>query len=411
MKIKVSQNLQKLAKILGKKSDLYVVGGYVRDQLLSLPTGDVDLCGALTVNEIKTLLNKSKFDVKDVSKKLGTAKIICENETYEYSTLRREIYKDDGSHTPETVEFIKDIKEDAKRRDFTANCLYYNINKNEIIDFYGGIKDIKNKKIRCIETPQFVFKNDGVRLLRMIRQASQLRFNISGETYHYAKKMVCKLENISLHRKFEELNLVLDIKNKYNFINPSYMKGLKLFNKLGIWKYYFDDVHHIKYKMIKRVDSKSRFVGLLIDLVNTVKPDCISYYLEQKLNSIGETKNKTTKEIEIVCGFYDALNLQNNKDYFFKYFNYFKYILPILERKAPFIARKYNFFFKYINKYKVPVQIKDLKISGADIKLNYPKIPQKKYNYILADLLNKVFRAEIDNNKECLIAEVKNYDY
>lgn len=411
MKIKVSENLQNLAKILGKKSDLYIVGGFVRDQLLGLPTGDVDLCGALTVTQIKNLLSKTNYEVKEISKKLGTAKIVCQDEKYEYSTFRKETYLNNGNHSPSEVEFIQDIKQDAKRRDFTVNCLYYNINKNQIIDFYNGIQDIKKRKIRCIETPQIVFKNDGLRILRMIRQASQLNFKIASETYHYAKKMIHMLEDISCHRKFEELNLVLDIKNKYNFINPYFMKGLRLFNKLGIWKYYFKELTNVKYSMVKRVSSNNRLTGLIIDIVDTVNPDCVSYYLEQELYNIGEPKIKTAKLIEIVCGFYDALNLKNNKDYFFMYFKVFGDILPVLERKAPLVARKYNFFYKYIIKYKVPVRIKDLKINGNDIKQNYPQIPQKKYSYILTDLLNKVFRAEIDNNKECLIEEVKNYDY
>ena len=58
----------------------------------------------------------------------------------------------------------------------------------------------------------------------------------------------------------------------------------------------------------------------------------------------------------------------------------------------------------------MPIQIKDLKINGNDIKANFPKIEEKRYKFILTDLLNKVFRAQVDNNKQCLLAEVKKYE-
>ena len=412
MKINISENLQKLAKIFGKKTDLYVVGGYIRDQLLGLKTNDIDLCSSLTITQIQTLLIGSKYTMKETNKKLGTAKICCEDEIWEYSTFRKEVYADDGSHSPIQVEFIKSVQQDAQRRDFTVNSIYYNINKQEILDFYNGTEDIKKRKIKCIETPEFVFNNDGLRILRMIRQASLLNFSIDKETFQCAKKRVYLIKDISNQRKLSELELILNSKNKYIFIKKCYVKALKQFNNLGIWKYYFENINFIKYNTVKKVNSNNRFAGLLIDIVKTVKPDCISYYLEQLVgvNGLNIPKVRANKEIEVVCGYFDALNLLNNKDYFFTYFNAFARISEILEKSAPFVHRKYNFFYKYIIRYKVPIQIKDLKINGNDIKLNYPKIPQKKYNYILTDLLNKVFRAELDNHKECLLAEVKEYD-
>lgn len=410
MKIDISENLQKLAKLFGKKNNLYVVGGFVRDQILGRKTNDIDICSAMTVTRVQKLLENSKFFVKDVNKKLGSAKICVENEVYDYCCFRREIYPSGGDHTPVQVEFIKDIKEDAKRRDFTVNCMYYDILNQNLLDFYDGMTDLKRKKIRCIETPSFVFQNDGLRILRMIRQASQLNFRIAKDTFFCAKKMAYLIQDISNARKAEELELFLTSFSKRN--KKTFMKGLKIFNQFGVWKYYFSDVSIVKYKMVKKVDADNRLSGLLIDVVKTVNPDCISYFLEKNLGSegLGFSKQKVSKEIDIVCGYFDAFNLLNNKDYFFKYFNSFPQISKMLEKGSQYVFRKYNFFYKYIIKYKVPVQIKDLKINGNDIKTNFSNIQEKRYKYILTDLLNKVFRAQLDNNKDCLLAEVKKYE-
>lgn len=409
MKIDIPSNLQKLAKIFSKKTDLFIVGGYIRDKILGLESEDIDVCGALTVLQLQKLLASTKYTLKDMNKKLGTAKIVCDNEIYEYSTFRNEIYSQNGSHSPVQVEFIRSVKQDSKRRDFTVNCIYYNINKDEILDFYNGLEDIKRKKIRCIEDANLVFANDGLRILRMVRQASQLNFNISTDTLLVAKRLNFKLYDISNQRKLDELLLMLGA-TKNNKRKPNIKKGLSLFNYLGLWKFYFDDVDFVKYKIVKKLERDQRFIGLLIDLIYSTKPDCISYYLEHLLANLGLPKTKISKDIEVVCGYFDALNMLNNKDYFFRYFTSFEHIAKILEKSSPFVYRKYNFFYKYIIKYKVPIQIKDLKINGNDIKSKCPKIAEKKYKYILTDLLNKVFRAELDNDKDCLINEVKKYE-
>ena len=104
MKINISENLQKLAKIFGRKTNLYVVGGFVRDQILGIETTDIDICSTLTVTRVQKMLENSKFCIKDINKRLGSAKICIEDEVYDYCCFRSETYSDDGSHTPVEVE-------------------------------------------------------------------------------------------------------------------------------------------------------------------------------------------------------------------------------------------------------------------------------------------------------------------
>ena len=123
----VSANLEKLAFKLKNKAEIFLVGGYVRNGLLGFCETDVDLASELTPEELKTYLKFSDFKVKDKSKKMGTVTISIDDEEYEHTTFRKEVYEDNGKHTPEKTEFVCDIREDAKRRDFTCNSIYYSL--------------------------------------------------------------------------------------------------------------------------------------------------------------------------------------------------------------------------------------------------------------------------------------------
>lgn len=125
MKIKVSDSLIEFAKLLSKKADLFIVGGYVRNYLLGIPGHDIDLASKLTIERLKKLTENTNFVVKEKSIELGTATIHHNNQVWEYSTFRRETYPPGGAHTPKKVVFISDFLADAKRRDFTINSILF----------------------------------------------------------------------------------------------------------------------------------------------------------------------------------------------------------------------------------------------------------------------------------------------
>ena len=182
MKDHITPNLLKLARLFKKKGELYIVGGYVRNSLLGIYETDIDLASKLTNDEIKELLFGTKYEVKENSKKLGTLTISLGEEKWQHSTFRKEIYAEGGAHFPISVEFINTVEEDAKRRDFTANCVYYNILKDEYVDPFNGMQDIQKHLLRAIQAPDSVLQSDGQRILRMVRLASELGFRIAGET-------------------------------------------------------------------------------------------------------------------------------------------------------------------------------------------------------------------------------------
>lgn len=409
MKIVVSENLQALAKKLKKYAPLYIVGGYVRNSLLGITPSDVDLASKLTPEKIAEILKDTKFEVKEISKKLGTITIRCEKEIWEHTTFRRDNYDFSGKHVPKDVDFVEDVREDAKRRDFTINAIYYNILTDELVDIYSGVYDLQKRTLRCVETPSFVFKSDGLRILRMIRFASELNFKIEHQTLNMAKKMAYRLNDIVGTRKYSELMLILNSPWRYEISNKNGdITGLNLINTLKAWPFLYVHSSLVKYNMIKKAERHNKFISLLIDIINNVNPDCIEFYLKYLLgeDAFNLPKNNIENITKIICGYYDALNKMNNKKYFTKYFNYFSKIGELLVKKSKKLYNKYYFFDHYLKKHKIPITLKELNIKGDDLK-KIKGLPAKKYGIVLNDLLDKCFDG-LANDKNVLLKEVEN---
>ncbi|MBQ3494003.1 MAG: CCA tRNA nucleotidyltransferase [Clostridia bacterium] len=412
-KIDIPESLEKLANKLKTKGELFVVGGYVRNAILGIYGTDIDLCSKLTPDELKLALKNTDFVVKDKNKKLGTVTIEVGDEVFEHTTFRSEQYEQGGKHSPVIVSFVDDIREDAKRRDFTINSIYYSITKRKIIDIYSGLYDLEQKRIKTIETPDYVFGSDGLRILRMIRLACELDFSIEKQTFLTAKKMAYHLQDISGTRKQKELLAILDCETKYSVSKKNaHIRALMLFNKMQLWTSFYSSVSKIKLSMIKKVNA-SYLPALIIDMINSIDPDCVEYYLQYMLGAKGFSFSEKQRDylINIVCGYFDALNKLNNKNYFFKYYDSFEKIGEFLSKKSRILFNKYNFFYKYIQNYHIPIRVKDLAVDGETIMKLKPKMPQKYIGVLLKELLDKVFTNEIENTKDDLCKEIKAYDY
>ncbi len=402
MEIKISSDLKNLCKCFNNK--LFVVGGFVRNSLLGLPIDDVDICSDIKVEHLHELLKGSGFEVKIKSKTLGTAIISKDEQKYEYSCFRKEEYSDNGEHSPIAVEFITSPEEDAKRRDFTINAIYYDISRDELLDFYNGIEDLKQKVIRAVETPEYVLSKDGVRILRLFRFQAELGFKIDKDTLLTAIKYSSNISALSDDRKLSEMVKLLHSSTRYpgHSKNNAFMKPFKLFNKYNLWHCFGIDEPKLKLNMVKKVEHKTQ--GFLIDLVDTTNPISISYFLEHFLTESGVNKKIMANLINILSGYYDALNGLENKSYFFKYFENFATIYKLLIHKSRTLANKYDFFYRYIIRHKLVIQVKDLKINGDDIKKFAPKVEAKRYKAILESLLSDVFDGKLQNTKEDLLS-------
>ena len=258
MGIEICNELLQLSESFKNKGEkLYIVGGYVRDYLLEKTMSeDIDICSALTVEDIENIKG-IKVDV--INRDLGTVVITVGEKKFEHTTFRVEYYGDNGKHTPKEVEFIKDIKTDSYRRDFTVNSIYYDIQEDKLIDFFGGLEDIEKRQIRAIYYPEYVFDNDGLRLLRMLRFVSTLKdFTIEEQTFEVAKKYMYNLKDITSGRVYEELKKILQ--------GDNYKKALEYFVNMEIAEYVFKKVNFLPVrKYINEILKTEKFVYLKDD--------------------------------------------------------------------------------------------------------------------------------------------------
>ena len=344
MFIEVSENLKKLSKFFPEH--LFVVGGFVRSKLLGLEGGDVDICSSVDAEEVSKRLEGSEFDVKVKNLRLGSLLISAGGENFEYTAFRTEEYAEGGAHSPVKIMRTDKIELDSKRRDFTINAIYYNINRDECVDLMHGIRDLTDKTIRAVGDADKLFENDGERILRMVRFAGELGFKIEKKTYQSAQKFVKNVGDLQGARKLLELERILECDRKYAIKGASLKRALGLLNKLGVWEF-FGTKKTLKYRNVFRADE--RFLGLLMDIVDNSNPECLQAFLEKFLREQFGLSGAVAKKIFVyLAGVYDALSGMENKEYFGKYFENWQEISPLLACKSKHLQQKYDFFFQYI---------------------------------------------------------------
>jgi tRNA nucleotidyltransferase (CCA-adding enzyme) len=201
----------------------YIVGGYVRDYLLGTKSSDIDIATSATPKELLTIFDQ----ITSTNDKYGSVSIIYKNIKYDITTFRKEI-KYEGNRNPIKIKYIKDIKKDLLRRDFTINTFCMN-KKGEVLDILEVKKDLDNKIIKTVGNPRYRLKEDALRILRAIRFATLLDFNIEKKTKYYIKKYAYLLKKLSSTRKKEELDKIFSSKSKE--------KGRELLLTLHLDKY------------------------------------------------------------------------------------------------------------------------------------------------------------------------------
>lgn len=218
MKMQLPKNLEKLCDLIVKNGfKAYIAGGAVRDFLLERTPVDFDIATDAKPENVMSILNESGIRGVDVNAKFGTVlAVFGSDETYEITTFRKEgSYSD--KRRPDSVEFTS-AEEDAKRRDFTVNGLFYDTEKNEVIDFVDGKSDLNKKVVRFIGLPEERIQEDHLRLLRFARFVHTLGFEANGESEQAVKKHARLIENISGERIREEMNKAFAAPHPSHFI-------------------------------------------------------------------------------------------------------------------------------------------------------------------------------------------------
>ncbi len=194
----------KIIKTLSQKGfKAYYAGGSVRDMLLKQPFKDIDIATSAKPDEIMKLFKRTI----PVGLQYGVVMVLIDRIPFEVTTFRKDGPYHDGRH-PDKVEFT-DEKEDVMRRDFTINGILYDPITEEIIDYVEGQKDLQNKVIRAIGDPVERFKEDKLRMLRAIRFAARLSYQIELGTWN-AIKIYCKnISEVSAERIRDEVIKIL----------------------------------------------------------------------------------------------------------------------------------------------------------------------------------------------------------
>lgn len=218
----------------------FVIGGYVRDILLKRPSNDIDVVtvgsGIELARKTASLISEKK-EVKFYGR-FGTAMIRLKDKEIEFVGARKESY-DPSSRKP-TVE-NGSIEDDQNRRDFTINALAISLNDNnfgELIDPFNGIKDLEDKIIRTPLDPDITYSDDPLRMMRAIRFATQLHFNIETESFNAIKRNAERIRIISMERINEEMNKIL--------LSPKPSIGFKLLDASGLLKIIFPQLSALK---------------------------------------------------------------------------------------------------------------------------------------------------------------------
>lgn len=183
--------------------EAYIVGGCVRDSILGKGPKDWDITTSATPVQTKSLFRRTI----DTGIEHGTVTIMLGKVGYEVTT-----YRVDGKYSdhrrPNEVTFTASLTEDLKRRDFTINAMAYN-DKEGLIDMFDGMGDLDRRIIRCVGNPMDRFDEDALRILRAIRFAAQLDFDIDESTIDAIKNKCCFLSDISAERIQVELTKLI----------------------------------------------------------------------------------------------------------------------------------------------------------------------------------------------------------
>ena len=218
---------------------LYMVGGTVRDVLLQRgESPDADLATDALPDEIKRLVIPTRPNaVVLVGERFGTVRLHYDNNIVEITTFRSERYNPE-SRKPEVC-FGTDLLEDLRRRDFTINAMARDLLTGQIIDPFGGRRDLDARLLRAVgDEPDKRFDEDPLRLLRAIRFAAQLNFAIEAETRRSIQRQSSRLQKISRERIRDEMNKLL--------LANHAAKGLDLLVELGLMAWIIPEVLELR---------------------------------------------------------------------------------------------------------------------------------------------------------------------
>ncbi len=448
-----------LDKFQKRGFQIYIVGGAVRDLLMNKKVKDWDFTTDANPEEILKVIPEGFYD-----NKFGTVGLALGDGVMEITTMRKEgIYKD--HRHPIEVSWTNKIEEDLARRDFTVNAIavsskhlrgeetdvtpreHLGGETMEIVDPFHGQRDIKDKIIRCVGNPSKRFEEDALRLMRAVRIATELNFQIDKATKKAIAKNVTLINNIANERIRSELFKILSTQNPY--------QGILLLREVGILQIILPELeacfgikqegpkHDRVYDIgehsllaLKECTSKdplTRFAALLHDVgkvktVNTEEDGNVTFYnhdleggkLSLQIAKRFNLSKKQTDKLHILIRWHMFTLDENQTDAAIRRFIKNVEVKNIDDMMAVRIGdrlgggtenavswRMEKFKERIKQVLKKPFSISDLKINGNDVMKELDIKSGPKVGEILQKLFEEVLEDSSKNNREYLLDKIK----
>ena len=350
-----------ILNILNSKGyESYIVGGFPRDKLLGYKTNDIDICTSATPKEILEVFDN--VIVSDMQ--YGSVVIAYKGFKYDVTTFRKEI-KYESNRKPIKIKYIKNIKKDLLRRDFTINTFCIN-KEGKTIDILGIREDLDKRILKTVGNPKYKIKEDALRILRCIRFATTLDFEIDSKTKHYLSKYSYLLKKLSMNRKKEELDKIFSSTNKE--------KGIKLLNELNL---------------INSLD---------INKLSTIIPctDLIGIWCQLEVDEIYPFTKLEKEQMLLLRELLKYANIDN-----YLLYKYGLYLCTVYADIKGISKRKLNTMYK-----EMPIKSKkEIEINALEITTILNKKPGKYIKEIIVDIEKNILNNKLRNDKE----EIKNF--
>lgn len=237
-----------LASLQNAGFEAFIVGGAVRDLWLGKLPHDYDLVSSASVEDIARIFPKTL----DIGKAFGIMVVVTDDGPVEVARFRTDGDYTDKRH-PTSVQFTNP-EEDAKRRDFTINALFYDPAKKEVRDYVGGIKDLNQHVLRTVGEPEKRFKEDALRMLRAIRFHTQLEFTLEPSILHAITKLSTNLSAVSRERITQEMEKI--------FLSARPFLGLRDLFLTGLW----EEVFQVDLPELKDLEELERLETISVPL-------------------------------------------------------------------------------------------------------------------------------------------------
>jgi len=447
--IKLPDEVTKLMNEFKKNNyQIFVVGGAVRDALLNKPVDNWDFATNASPEQIQKIFPDTFYNNIYGTVTVKINKEQSNNETMkqllmEITPFRTESDYSDSRH-PGSIEWAKTVEEDLSRRDFTINAIAYD-GKN-IIDPYGGQKDLENKLIKAVGDPDIRFKEDALRLLRAVRFTSQLGFLIEDSTRDSIQKNAGLITKISWERIRDEFLKIL------RGDHPS--EGILFLKNTGLLSYILPEVdvcfsipqkspkrHHVydvgthlvmALKHCPSSDPITRFATLIHDIGKAKtfhkdeKTDLITFYNHEvvgrkqaeKIAERFKLSNKQKDKLITLVAEHQFTVSETQTDKAVRRFirgvtkEYLQDMLDLriadrIGSGATPTSWRTELFKKRLEEVqKQPFSIKDLKIDGNDVMKILKIKPGKKVGEILKNIFDQVVDGKIKNEKHSLLKQI-----